>query len=590
MKTCLITFLKVSLWLFGFVVWIIGILAGGIAGAVISGSLTVLACCRIYIFSKRRVHRYAGQLSGDLSIMRILSEQDILCTCIADALLLRANDAMHPVARRTVTLRTVCTAVYLVLNALFIHLLYFRPLCLLICCILAVAYTIFLCIFGTYPVLCRIAKKQPDTDFDQVVRENTFNSLENPVCKQRVVFSAVAFILSVIAVLSIHLQPRWNYTAVDGGYSLKSYHPGLVAETSPTIPEEHNGQKVVSIGQKAFANHSYLQSITIPDTVLTIEKEAFSGCSSLETVTLSNSLQKIGVGAFQDCAFSFISLPDTLTELLAKSFKNCDQLAHISIPQGVTEIRANAFEGCTGLKSVQLHDGIIDIHANAFQNCRALEAIVLPGNITEIHAYTFENCVSLRNIAIPNGVTRIAAHAFYGCSKLESADIPLTVTEIGSSAFRLCPKLKQVQVAQDTEINERAFKESPTQVYRDALTSAQWIAAVEETADQTMDAFYCVVSASDSPVTFDNGTTVILFEDARGNNELSEEHSLRKLQDISALIEYLEDAKKAGVTQVQYGLLSPSATQAVGTPRFVYYTAPISDLLSQCYSEVKNDG
>jgi len=67
------------------------------------------------------------------------------------------------------------------------------------------------------------------------------------------------------------------------------------------IPEEINGEKVVSIGDYAFSNCFKLKSIYIPETVKEIGKEAFSTDINLEKITLPNSVISIGIDAFKNC-------------------------------------------------------------------------------------------------------------------------------------------------------------------------------------------------------------------------------------------------------------------------------------------------
>jgi hypothetical protein len=68
------------------------------------------------------------------------------------------------------------------------------------------------------------------------------------------------------------------------------------------------------------------------------------------------------------------------------------------------------------------------------------------------------------DVEIPEGVTRIGGHAFHSCHRLEEAVIPYTVNEIGSSAFRQCERLESIDLPAGCEVNERAFKNSPTQI------------------------------------------------------------------------------------------------------------------------------
>ena len=76
----------------------------------------------------------------------------------------------------------------------------------------------------------------------------------------------------------------------------------------------------------------------------------------------------------------------------------------------------------------------------------------------------FAFCGNLKAISIPDGVTRIAAHAFNGCSALAKVEFPDSVKEIGSSAFRNCDSLKSVEIPRGATVDERAFKESPTDI------------------------------------------------------------------------------------------------------------------------------
>ena len=96
------------------------------------------------------------------------------------------------------------------------------------------------------------------------------------------------------------------------------------------------------------------------------------------------------------------------------------------------------------------------------------EYIKLSNNISEIRGNTFENCDSLKSIVIPDNVTRIGGHAFYGDSSLSEVVISeySKLQEIGSSAFRRCSSLNSIQIPKYTIVNERAFKESPTNVIR----------------------------------------------------------------------------------------------------------------------------
>ncbi len=592
MNGCLVGFLKVLLFGFLFFWWIIFAVACIPFLTGLCYISAILLCVAIFRSLKKKQQTQYQSFPENLLDAQAFSEKQLATACLADCLRTCSKNSRRPVARKTIKLRAIYTVIFLVLHFFIWHFCYYQPAAVLRSSCLMVIYTILFYHANTLSVLARMAKKQPYTDFDVLIRDNTFNEFETPVCKKLSYLGVAAFLVSLICVFTLHNTAKWEYQVVDGGYAVVKYQPAFLPETDIEIPDQYNGAPVVAIGEKAFYKHTYLKTASIPDSVLHIEQQAFSGCSNLESIQLSDRLLRIGVGAFSGCSFlNTVELPATLTELLAESFSGCRDLESIQIPAGVTEIRANAFEDCSKLKSVILHDGIIDIHAYAFRNCNALEQIDLPGGITEIHAYTFENCSSLKSITIPNGVTRIAAHAFYGCSNLAYVNIPLSVTEIRSSAFRECDSLKEVSVAQDTVIDERAFKDSPTKIYRNPLTSEQWSRVIEEISEKDFTDFYYVVNEqTNQAMLLDSNSTLFVTDNDAYSFQLESGFHLQQFPDTAAFVEYLETAQSLGVSSVQLCTRSTLGTQWAGEDFFVYITNDISDVIAEYKTEVSNNG
>lgn len=142
----------------------------------------------------------------------------------------------------------------------------------------------------------------------------------------------------------------------------------------------------------------------------------------------------------------------------------------------VVGIRGDVFANVKTIRKVILPDTIQEIRGGAFTNAKNLEEINLPEGIPEIKAETFQGCESLKEITIPDSVTRIAAHAFREDSALEKVNISENskLTEIGSSAFRECYSLTEIYLPSGVTINERAFKDSGTNVkkYTDNYVSS----------------------------------------------------------------------------------------------------------------------
>lgn len=228
-------------------------------------------------------------------------------------------------------------------------------------------------------------------------------------------------IISIILPLIIFIKPMVWYEKVDGGYGVRYYIFGLTNFTSATIPEKHNGENVVLLRGNTFSNMPFLKEINLPDSITEIRGQAFKNNRSLKSIKLPNNLNYLGGGAFY----------------------NCTSLEYIEIPDSVTYIGGEAFYNAYRLKRVKLSN-----------------------NLAEIRGSTFENCISLETIEIPDSVTRIGGHAFYDNNSLSSVSISENskLAEIGSSAFRRCNKLYEITIPVGVYVNERAFKESPTNV------------------------------------------------------------------------------------------------------------------------------
>lgn len=235
------------------------------------------------------------------------------------------------------------------------------------------------------------------------------------------------------------------------------------------------------IGYDAFYMSS-LEEITIPRNVTEIEEgNTFGYCDSLKTVIFEEGsiLDKINGGMFVQCsALETIVLPDSLMTIESSAFSGCTSLKSISIPETCTNIDFNAFYGCRALEEITFEgsnpayivkDGAVMnaggteiylilpqttgsytipenvvIRDGAFMNTN-LDEIVIPASMTTIPKYWLSGISADTTIVIPEGVETIGEAAF-AYADITSIRIPASVTSIGKNAFFNCINLKTVTI------------------------------------------------------------------------------------------------------------------------------------------------
>lgn len=259
--------------------------------------------------------------------------------------------------------------------------------------------------------------------------------------------------------------------------------------------------KLKSIGDNAFEDCKYVNSVTIPNTVTSIGRLAFWKCG-LTSISIPNSVKTIDESAFSKSGLTSIVLPFPLKTISASVFQDCKNLESVTISENVTTIENDAFQGCRELKSIDIPKSVTSIDSRAFDTsylenvnvaadnkkytsvdgvlynknktaillypgARDATSFSIPGSVTHIGDDAFVDS-DLTEVVIPNSVTNIGRAAFelsdltevnipnsvksidYGaferCKGLSTVSIPSSVVRLGANAFSYCENMKTVYI------------------------------------------------------------------------------------------------------------------------------------------------
>lgn len=131
--------------------------------------------------------------------------------------------------------------------------------------------------------------------------------------------------------------------------------------------------------------------------------------------------------------FTVAELPEGMTEIPDKVFKDCYDLQKVILPESVKKIGESAFENCSSLKAIEIPLGVEEIDREAFSNS-ALESIALPPKLKCVEPGTFNNCENLTSVTLNEGLEEIEDCAFAGTAITELT-MPSTLKKIGIRAF-----------------------------------------------------------------------------------------------------------------------------------------------------------
>ena len=263
-----------------------------------------------------------------------------------------------------------------------------------------------------------------------------------------------------------------NYNSYSGTISI----PSSVTRNGQTY------YTVAKIGDNAFYKCKNLDSVVMPNSIVTIGVSAFQRCTRLKSIIIPNSVYTISASAFKgDSSLTYVYIPNSVHNIGDHAFNNCINLDSITIPNSVCSIGPYAFDNCRNLDSITIPSSVYSIGQNAFTNCINLVYISIPNTITEIKDGTFSGCGRLASINIPKSVRVIGACSFTSCISLTSIIIPDSVWFIRNDAFNNCINLSSITIPKSVvNIDHDAF------AYDTALRSITFYRSNTDILDSTV--------------------------------------------------------------------------------------------------------
>ena len=263
-----------------------------------------------------------------------------------------------------------------------------------------------------------------------------------------------------------------------GAYAFEGYVPENITETNKPrslTSVSFAGSSLDYIGTGAFANCALLTSVDLTDLEV-MSDDMFKGCTALETVSIPDGVVSMGSGVFEGCSelVTVAHLSGSLKEVPANTFKGT-KLSAISLGENITYIGNRAFEDSL-LENINL-DRVTGIGAYAFANAKLVTVTAnevesigagafANGSLesarfdkaTYIGASAFENGASLSSVTLPSALT-IGNKAFAGCTALTAITLESAQT-IGASAFDGATALATVELPKAVTIGYTAFNDT----------------------------------------------------------------------------------------------------------------------------------
>ena len=185
---------------------------------------------------------------------------------------------------------------------------------------------------------------------------------------------------------------EWSYELIDGEVTITGYYG---TERILSIPDEIEKRPVTRIGAYAFTKYD-MTSIELPETLVEISAFSFEDCNCLTEIEIPSKVEVIGEGAFHHCdALERVVLPTGLERIEDGAFNHCGNLKQINLPTELDYLGVGALAYCdalnpVGYRRVSMSYTLEDLETGEIWTMGSEEYSYETGSKNEemIHAYT----------------------------------------------------------------------------------------------------------------------------------------------------------------------------------------------------------